>query len=385
MTNFTVGEGRLRRPVRQTDYRVEIAQGFDDHSGGTVADTTDDANIITTTADYSDPYYGINTFGNVAGVELTALDATGVISGNRLSRVSNGTCRVRIEHPLQTNLYTLDMTRINDNVYSTLDSYVSGSLAKHISDGVSALIAGKTSADMPLFTTQNHASSIYVRNTSCWVVSLDLTAVSPWNSLGGAFRAGVAISLRHVLLANHYPVQVGTVLRFITASNVVVERTVTSIYSVPESPTYSKDVQIAKLDSDLPGTITPVKFLPANAYDYLPTWKTWKIPLIATNQLERMQCMLCNAFTVSPVDFIGGWVTTESPYATMYERVISGDSGSPAFFVINGEPVLICHWTYAGQGATHHLMLTEISAAMTSLGGGYTAQTVDLSSFTSYT
>lgn len=58
--------------------------------------------------------------------------------------------------------------------------------------------------------------------------------------------------------------------------------------------------------------------------------------------------------------------------------------GSPAFVVINGALVMVCHWTFAGQGAAHHLMLTEIGDAMTSLGGGYSPQTIDLSSFTDY-
>lgn len=386
MTQFMSGEGRTFRPptYHEFDFRIQSEVGYVDTAGGSEFSVNNDANIETVTADYSDPHYDLAIIGDGENVVLSALDATGTLTGNRLSRVSNGTCRVLAKHPLLTRTTSLDMSRINDNVYSVLSSYVAGSLAKHIDDQTRALIGSNTSVNMPIYSLQNHAIPSYVRNVSCWMVAVDLTAISPWNSLGAQYRAGVAISPRHTLHAKHFGVTAGTVLRFVTAGNAVVSRTVDSVENLAESTLYDRDVQIAKLDSDLPEAITPVKFLPANAYDYLPTWGTWKIPLVATNQFERMTCALCNKFTVSPVDFVGAWVTTESPYASMYESVISLDSGSPAFVIVNGTLVLICHWTFAGQGAAHHLMLTEIGAAMTSLGGGYSPSTVDLSSFTDY-
>ncbi len=386
MTHFGNGDGYIFRPptIHEFDFRIESTVGYVDTASSSTIETDDDANIETVTADYSDPYYDLTVNGDSEGVVLSALDATGSLAGNRLSRVSDGMCRVLARHPLLSKTISLNMTRISENTYSVLTGYVSGSLARHIDDQIKALIGVKTAADMPIYSVQNHSTPTYTRNTSCWMGAVDLTAISPWNSLGAQYRAGVAISPRHTLHAKHFPVQVGTVLRFVTNGNVVVTRTIDSVANLAESANYQRDVQIAKLDSDLPETITPVKFLPANAYDYLPTWKTWKIPVVYSNQFERMACALANAFTVSPVDYVGAWVTTESPYATMYERVITLDSGSPAFFVINGTLVLICHWTFAGQGAAHHQMLTEIAAAITSLGGEHSLQTADLDEFPSY-
>lgn len=386
MTIFRDGVGQTFRPPTkyEFDFQLQPIVGYINNDGSVVNSVVADAQIRTITAAYSDPYYDIGIQGTSDDVAISLLDATGSLSGSRVSRVSNGTCRVLARHPFLGRLATLDMNRINDNVYDELHGYVTGSLAAHISDQTSALISGKTAADMPIFSVQDHTTPIYTRNLTCWAAPLNLTAISPWNSLGGAYRAGVAITPRHTLHAKHFGMTNGTVLRFIAADNSVISRTVSNVYNIPEAVTYGRDVQIALLDSDLPASITPVKFLPANAFDYLPSWHNWKIPLLFTNQFERMACGVANIGSYASIDWVAMWVTTEAPYATMYERVITLDSGSPAFVVINGALTLVCHWTFAGQGACHHLMLTEIATALTTLGGGHSLSTVDLSGFTSY-
>ena len=82
--------------------------------------------------------------------------------------------------------------------------------AKAAADAIDNPIAdADPQTDMAIFTTQDHANGIYVRNPNCWAADLDLTGVSPWNSRSGALRAGVAISPRDVLTSEHYPLQVG--------------------------------------------------------------------------------------------------------------------------------------------------------------------------------
>ncbi len=384
---FKPGAGQIFRPATDADfvYRLTPVVGYNDFSGSSISVVVKDANITRITSDYSDPYYDIQIQGDATDVTLSVLDATGVLdSNNRLSRVSDGNCRVQGDSWLKRSIINCDMTRINEHTYTTLDGYAAGSLARHIVDQTTALIGSHTADDMPIYSVQNHTGATYTRNTSCWVYPLNLTAISPWNSRGGQTRGGVAITPRHVLVAKHYPLAVSDTVRFVTAGNVVVDRTVDAIYNVPETVAYSKDVQIVRLDSDLPASITPVKFLPANAYEYLPSWDAWPLPLIYTNQSERMACAPSKISHQSAADYVASIVTTEPPYGVMYEQVIVGDSGSPTFVVINGTPVLICHWTFAGMGAAHHMMLTEIAATLTTLGGGHTLSTVDLSSFTDY-
>lgn len=385
MTDFIPGDGLEFRPPTELEfnYRLDVQIGYVDYAGSSSTATVQDAIVRTTNTDYSDPYYDFGVIGQ-ENIAISLLGEAGEISGNRVSRVIDGTCQLLASHPWLSRGKTLSMSRINENTYITLDGYAAGSLARHIVDQTTALIGSHTADDMTIYSVQNHAGAIYTRNTSCWVYPLNLTAISPWNSRGGQTRAGVAITPRHVLAAKHYPLSVSDAIRFVTAGNVVVDRTVDAIYNVPEAVTYSKDVQIVRLNSDLPASITPVKFLPANAYDYLPSWDTWYLPLIYTNQYERMACAQSKISPQSVVDYIVSAITRESPYGVMYEQVIVGDSGSPAFVVINGTPVLICHWTFAGMGAAHHMMLTEIALALTTLGGGHTLSTVDLSSFPTY-
>lgn len=383
---FVSGTGRTFRPPTSAefDFRIESQVGYQDYAGSDVTADVLDASVRTITTDYSDPYYDINVLGTDASVTLTALDATGSLADGRLTRVSDGDCRVVAKHPFMSRTVTLDMSRVNDNEYQELVSYLTGSLAKHVVDQTTALISGKTAADMPIYTLQNHAGASYTRNTNCWAAPLNLTAISPWNSRGGAYRAGTAITPRHVLLATHYPLAASDTIRFVAADNTVVDRTIESVYDLPQDNPYDIDVQIAKLNADLPASITPLKFLPANAYDYLPSWHEWKIPLLYTNQFEKMACGLSTAVTNPVVDSIRVWTTTEAPYATMYANILIGDSGSPVMLVVNGSLVLVSHWTSFGVGNAHHKLLTEIATALTTLGGGHSLSTVDLSSFTDY-
>jgi hypothetical protein len=62
-----------------------------------------------------------------------------------------------------------------------------------------------------------------------------------------------------------------------------------------------------------------------------------------------------------------------------------GDSGGPAFFIINGELVLILCFVGIGGGPLHFSFLSSIQAALDSLGpGGQTYETIDLSQFTNF-
>ncbi|MEN9841224.1 MAG: hypothetical protein RL376_1024, partial [Verrucomicrobiota bacterium] len=71
---------------------------------------------------------------------------------------------------------------------------------------------------------------------------------------------------------------------------------------------------------------------------------------------------------------------------SFYEEKIGGDSGNPAFLIINGQLVLLTCWTYGGggSGTSVHNQKAAINTLMTTLGGGYQLTPVDLSAFPSY-
>lgn len=385
MAHFLVGDGLHFRPptAEEFDFIIDVRPGFVDTDGSETPATVGDASVNNIVTDYSDPYYDLTVVG-ARRVKLAVLDATGSLSGRRLSRVSNGSCRVTASHPLLSRMVTLDMTRIDGNEYQSFVEHVSGSLARSVVDGIRAMAAGKPSSTKPIYSTQNHAATIYARNPACWAAAIDLTCASPWNSLGGITRAGTAISPRHTLHAAHYPVNIGTNIRFVTLDNVVVNRTVTAVENVPVG---IADTQVALLNADLPETITPAKFLPSDAYDYLPTIQQWSVPLLGLDASEN--AMLFDSY-------MGAWAypsriaaERSAEWSPLTELIVGGDSGNPVFMVINGEAVVVSHWSsnpldiYA-VGPAYHRLLTEIEAVMTSLGGGYSPQTFDLSVFTNY-
>jgi hypothetical protein len=384
MTVLVAGDGLTFRPATLADknYSVDALPGFVNVAESSELATVADANVRTTTADYSDPFFDLSIRGDSAGVVLSTLDPTGTLAGNRLSRVSNGVCRVLASHPLIRQTIELDLTRINDNVYTALEFYVAGSLARHIVDQLANLIGSKTSSAKPVYSLQNHTDGVYTRSPSCWAQGVDLTAVSPWNSRGGVMRAGVAISPRHTLHANHFPIAKDDTIRFVTAANAVITRTIANVASITAG---GADTQIALLDADLPATITPAKLLPANLYDYLPSIESWPIPVLTFDAEE-------NALTKSTdpdswtSESIAVWLSNsaDDPFSRMTEPIISGDSGNPIAFVIDGALAILGHWSTPTTGPLYHKLLTEIGAAMASLGGGYTPQTVGLSAFTNY-
>lgn len=309
-----------------------------------------------------------------------------VDSSGRVTRVSDGTAKIVVDTPALKQLLNVSVSLPTAGVITTYPSYANGTLGKNVSDDIDDRITNVTSSNAetykPIFSTQDHTNSIYVRNTSSWVYGLDLTAISPWNSNGGVRKAGTLISPRHIIFANHYTIANGSKIRFITQDNVVVERTLVNSIQVG-SPS---DVQVGVLDSDVSDTISFAKFLPDGWQNYIPGIPYLPIPIFYTDQEEKA---LVNQW---PWIQAGAVVSFSYPQSTspsrkaLSEQVISGDSGNPAFLIINNQLVILTAWQVAGAGAgpSHTYYKSQINAAMTSLGGGYQLTTVDLSGFSSY-
>jgi hypothetical protein len=108
------------------------------------------------------------------------------------------------------------------------------------------------------------------------------------------------------------------------------------------------------------------------------------VPAIHTDQTNKIICAnlsnISAAFAYSTLPDATNW-PARNPLA---KNVVVGDSGSPLFIVINDELVLINCWYYAYSGPFVTNYYSDINAAMTSLGGGYSLTDIDLSSFTSY-
>ncbi len=135
----------------------------------------------------------------------------------------------------------------------------------------------------------------------------------------------------------------------------------------PGSSDYEGDFGVAVLDSALPEAIEPVKMLPADSYKYFdsslfspvnPTVflpNASDCPFLRTDQEEKslagtVSRILFSSFTDRDPDNYHGdenpifemrTGSTPEPYLSWYELPVGGDSGSPMFFLLNNELVLV--------------------------------------------
>lgn len=305
----------------------------------------------------------------------------------QVSRVSDGTVGILAKTRLLTKRVNVSVSRTGGTSTSGLIEYVNGSLARECADAVDSRIEGLTvNGTIKIFSTENHPDSIYVRNINCWANDLDLTCISPWNSASSTKKAGTLISPRHIIFSEHYQLGVGNTVRFVKGDNTVVERTISSKQNVGPSNVsdgYATDLTVALLDSDVPAGISYAKVLPSGYSSYLPSLSSqYPIPALCLDQEEK--AIVTDAYLLSTMATFR--VPFDSQRLAYYEAKVSGDSGNPAFLIINDELVLITCWTFGGAGAGSNIanLHSEINSAMTSLGGGYTLTEADLSGFASY-
>lgn len=254
----------------------------------------------------------------------------------------------------------------------------------HANGQIDRRIAGKNATiAKPVYTTQNHNTSTYVRNTSNWLYDIgqQLTAASPWNSYNANNRSGTLISPRHAILAAHYNYPVGTTLRFVDINNNVITRTVSAANNHPLYSPYYPDICVVKLDSDVPDSISFVKVLPSNWASYF--FRLSALNSVATFGLDGQERAIIRNWILVASNYI--YYTTPSSLTKRYEffeSLIAGDSGDPSFVIINSELVLLNTWTYSNGMSTflppHY---NAINTIMTNQGGGYQLTYADLSNF----
>lgn len=294
----------------------------------------------------------------------------------------------------QTSTYTASVTT-STATGATVDvvtGYATGSLRKHCADTIDNALDGKTaSTALAVFSTQDHATPTYVRNVDCWGASFAsaLTAISPWNSQGGPYYAGILVSPRHVVFATHFMPAAGATIRFITTGNVVITRTLSAVTALTQSQAYYPDLAVGKLDSDVPGTIAFARVLPSGWTAKLPSLSAaTAVPCIGLDQEEKLLVkeLAILPSATSPWAQVTMMMPANAQRRAFYEDIVGGDSGNPACLVVNGQLVLLTCWTSggAGSGSSVYAFKSALNAAMTSLGGGYTLTDADLSGFTSY-
>jgi len=323
--------------------------------------------------------YETTIYSNNSGIILSP-NEFGIASG-----ISSGsTSLIAISQDNSFSLANIIVSGIIGQTSLTFNNYVANSLAKEASDAVDDRIDGLSATlAKPIFTTQNHSTSTYVRNSSCWAFDLDLTPISPWNSTGGTTRAGTLISPRHILFAAHYQINNGSIVRFVDSNNNVVTRTMINKLTHPEYTPHYPDLTVGLLDSDVPNTIGFVKILPQNWSDYLPSLSNlYKLPGLVLDQEEK--ALISELYSLSTIAKFS--TPSNSTRLAFFENIITGDSGNPAFLIIDDEIVIITVWTGGGGGVGTNILFHKnaINTMMAILGGGYSLTEIDLSTFTNF-
>lgn len=295
----------------------------------------------------------------------------------------------------------------------------SGSLAEHQRDQMLALTSGKPRSSMPIWSTRNNATATYAWNEDCWGASIaNITCMSPYNTGTGNGCGGVLITPRHVAFTHHvgyYP-KIGKQIRYVTPSNVTESFTIEDLAIHPKAiGTYTSpwDLVVAKLDRDVPSSIQFAKCLPASVADYIPSQPTGdsseyiSIPTFENGPQPYLHACLTTQDKVLATSFIrdlpdsnngmagetqgasvAHWMGTNVPASfgssALGASLRSGDSGHPAFILVNNELVLVNLWSTPMLGYAYHTDLTRVNAMLDELGGGYNLTEVDLSEFPTY-
>lgn len=385
----------FKKPSIGSDYFTIFAQSFirtvSAATSGTI--TINDIQFIRSSGATTITDFNVSTQQLVPNNYITTITSSNsgiILAPNNLgiaSGIATGTSVLVATASGDSSLFSstsVNVVAISGTVNNTFSSYVSGSLAKSINDAVDSRISGKNPATAKnIFSTQNHNTPSYIRNTGCWASDLNLTPISPWNSTGSNTRAGTLISPRHIIFAAHYPIDNNSSIRFIDSNNNIITRTMTNKLTHPSYSPYYPDISIGILDSDVPNTVGFVKILPSNWSSYLPSLDSkYRVPCLVIDQEEKALISELYSLTTS-ANFL---IPTDSTRLSFYENIITGDSGNPAFLIINGELVIITVWTYGGSGAGTSIAYHKnaINTMMNTLGGGYSLTEVSLSGLNSY-
>lgn len=306
---------------------------------------------------------------------IATIDQNGITS-----RVSDGFVRFIVENTTTGYVSVSSIFRFlrSNSTTDIFYSFVSDSLAKHCSDAIDTRIAGKNKVTHGLI----HNGTSY--NTNRWCSDLDLTGVIR------EIPRCTAITPRHVVMAEHY--QKAGAISFLASDNTIVTRNIIRRQNVGPSNSsddYRTDITIGLLDQDLPASIKHYKLLPSNVSGKLPSLQRG-IPALCFDQEEK--ALVTDLFSFSFFSRAYFQIPTNETRLLFYEAKISGDSGNPAFLIINDEPILVTTWTFGGPGSgpVYHNYISEINTAISQvdtaqgINTGYTLTTVDLSGFPTY-
>ncbi|MEQ1663183.1 MAG: hypothetical protein ABL877_10865 [Thiobacillus sp.] len=340
-------------------------------------------------------------------------EVASVLASGEVSHVADGTVVLDVISRASTQRVTRAIANpIVTAAHYEFVEFREGSLAKHCTDAVNALIAGKTanSTTKAAWSSNNYngAAPAGVRNPSCFADPLDFSAISM--VANGSYGQNVSlISPRHFIYARHMgPSTAGMAIAWkdkATGSYYTATILATDVVPVPEYA--GSDIGIGYLSNPIP--ITPFKVMPANWRDYVPSailydshgMKTrlagvTKSHFLTYNGTGLDSFSVMDCYTAAPLFTFAGMecvVTDRSEDFGRYDWASytgGGSSGSQFFLLVHGDPVLTMSYLFPGLGASYAHYATEIESTMNSMAVAqgdntpYALAKADLSAFTKY-
>lgn len=322
--------------------------------------------------------------GYSAGQMVRSSTNTGVITphgsdASSWTYVSDGTATLRVTTPARTYEAEVTTNSLTSVVSNTQTGNVAGSLRAHLvtqTEGRMSAFANIAERNI-VYSSASSSVPSYTRATSCWLNTANLTPVSSWSTNGWRYTL---VSPRHCITALHCVSGPGDTVHFVAGDNTVTVRTIAAV-----SPVAGTDIQVCALNADVPAGIAFARVLPDAWASKLPTLAIAGVVCCNWDQGQRvfardLRSLGALADTTQP--------PTGTARAIYYSETRAGDSSSPCFLVISDSMVLLTTWYSGGQTGARGPFLTtyrtQINAAMSALGGGYSLSDVNLSAFTSY-
>lgn len=290
-----------------------------------------------------------------------------------VTRVSNGTVKIIARSPLRSRKINVTCSQVGGGTVNVLTGFKAGSFAAACA-GIYDLLSDGKSVD--IYSQANFGTRTYVRNPNCWAAGIDLTCYAAGNSyLNRPYLQGILITPKHVTMANHASVPIGSVFHYVTQDNVCHAVTLANKTRVG-----STDLVIGTFDEELPSSITPAKVLPADWREYVgnpygdttatayTTFWTSRIPIFSQNQYRKAWVFEMNATTdfTGPPSYgyhsVSGRYPTVPPASNFTGTIIGGDSGGTLSVLHGVTPAAVFGQHAALGGPDFGQYLTETAA-----------------------
>ena len=258
----------------------------------------------------------------------------------------------------------------------TVFDFATNSIAQRIAGGDSAVCLSRFSDYPPSKGKLGFPRCLWEKpfpaNEKFWLRDVDFSCASPWSDECGTVRAGTLISRRHIILAKHFSLWKGVRIVFVDQEGEVCPCRIEAM-----KPIEKCDIAIGSLDYEVTPSIHPAKILPEDYAKHIGDGKG--LPIVTFNQHEEALLSECRGVTSNSVSNVA---STNVAWKALGGKIVTGDSGNPAFLLIGKEPILLycLHTGGVGHGPAIHRYRREIQKAMDELCPGYKLEEFDFSS-----